>query len=218
MRATAPLSQTELLAQVVRGTSEGVAITTADLADPCPRIVYVNPAFCRMTGYEAQELLGEGPGILQSPTGHRVPDDLPSRLLAGAAFRGQVWNDRKDGGGSLLALRIDPILDPDGTTTHCIAFLQEVLDQSPVETDRPEPEAALAEERERIRLLVEHLPVVTYSVEQDGPDEWEHPVTGTGMDAGLVFVCRWVPLDECPPLWGKPDPLVDRLRMSITEK
>ncbi|MEP6909055.1 MAG: NUDIX domain-containing protein [Actinomycetota bacterium] len=52
----------------------------------------------------------------------------------------------------------------------------------------------------------------------DGPGEWEHPVTGTGMDAGLVFVCRWVPLDECPPLWGKPDPLVERLRMSITEE
>jgi ADP-ribose pyrophosphatase YjhB (NUDIX family) len=51
-----------------------------------------------------------------------------------------------------------------------------------------------------------------------GPSEWEHPVTGTGMDAGLVFVCRWVPLDEAPPLWGKPDPLVERLRMSITKE
>jgi hypothetical protein len=38
------------------------------------------------------------------------------------------------------------------------------------------------------------------------------------MDAGLVFVCRWVPLDEAPPLWGKPDPLVERLRMSIPEE
>jgi 8-oxo-dGTP pyrophosphatase MutT (NUDIX family) len=49
------------------------------------------------------------------------------------------------------------------------------------------------------------------------PEAWEHHVTGTGMDAGIVYPCRWVPLDECPPLWGKPDPLVERLRMSITE-
>ena len=131
-----------------------------------------------MTGYEAQELLGEGPRILQSPTGRRVTDDLRSRLLAGAAFRGQVWNDRQDGGGSLLSVRIDPILDTDGTTTHFIAFLQEVTDQSPVEGDWPEAEAALAEERERIRLLVEHLPVVTYSVDQDGSDEHVRYVTG----------------------------------------
>jgi ADP-ribose pyrophosphatase YjhB (NUDIX family) len=50
-----------------------------------------------------------------------------------------------------------------------------------------------------------------------GPDSWEHAVTGTGMDSGLVYLCRWVPLDECPPLWGDADPLVERLRVSITE-
>ena len=50
-----------------------------------------------------------------------------------------------------------------------------------------------------------------------GPDAWEHPVTGTGMDSGLVYVCRWAPLDRCPPLWGKPDPLVEKLRRSIQE-
>jgi 8-oxo-dGTP pyrophosphatase MutT (NUDIX family) len=47
------------------------------------------------------------------------------------------------------------------------------------------------------------------------PEEWEQHVTGTGMDAGLVYACRWVPLEHCPPLWGKPDPLVERLRQSM---
>jgi ADP-ribose pyrophosphatase YjhB (NUDIX family) len=51
----------------------------------------------------------------------------------------------------------------------------------------------------------------------DGPDAWEHDVTGTGMDVGLVYACRWVPIDECPPLWGMRDPLVEKLRRSITE-
>jgi ADP-ribose pyrophosphatase YjhB (NUDIX family) len=54
--------------------------------------------------------------------------------------------------------------------------------------------------------------------EPGGPDEWEHPVTGSGMDAGLVYVCRWVLLDDCPPLWGDRDPLVEKLRRSITEE
>ena len=49
-----------------------------------------------------------------------------------------------------------------------------------------------------------------------GPDSWEHLVSGTGMDSGLVFLCRWVPLEDCPPLWGEADPLVDRLRQSIS--
>jgi ADP-ribose pyrophosphatase YjhB (NUDIX family) len=50
------------------------------------------------------------------------------------------------------------------------------------------------------------------------PEEWDHHVTGTGMDAGLIYACRWVPLEQCPPLWGKPDPLVERLRQSIAER
>jgi 8-oxo-dGTP pyrophosphatase MutT (NUDIX family) len=50
------------------------------------------------------------------------------------------------------------------------------------------------------------------------PEAWEHHVTGSGMDAGIVYSCRWVPLDQCPPLWGKVDPLVERLRLSITEE
>jgi len=50
------------------------------------------------------------------------------------------------------------------------------------------------------------------------PDLWTHQVTGTGMDAVLAYPCRWVSLDdELPLLWGKPDPLAERLRASITE-
>jgi len=49
------------------------------------------------------------------------------------------------------------------------------------------------------------------------PAAWEHRVTGSGMDSAFVFRCRWVSLDDCPPLWGKPDPLVERLRAPITE-
>jgi 8-oxo-dGTP pyrophosphatase MutT (NUDIX family) len=54
-------------------------------------------------------------------------------------------------------------------------------------------------------------------VSTEGPDEWEHRVGGSGADAGFVYRCRWVRLDECPPLWGDADPLVEKLRRSITE-
>jgi ADP-ribose pyrophosphatase YjhB (NUDIX family) len=52
--------------------------------------------------------------------------------------------------------------------------------------------------------------------EPGGRGAWEHDVTGTGMDVGLVYECRWVPLNECPPLWGSRDPLVEKLRRSIS--
>lgn len=95
MRTTAPLSRVELLAEVVRGTLEGVTITTADLDAPGPVIVYVNAALCRMTGYGPEDLLGQSPRILQGPRSDRaVLDDLRLRLDAGEPFEGQTWNYR----------------------------------------------------------------------------------------------------------------------------
>ena len=49
------------------------------------------------------------------------------------------------------------------------------------------------------------------------PDVWTHRVTGSGMDAEMALPCRWVPLDDRPLLWGKPDPLAEGLRLSITD-
>jgi ADP-ribose pyrophosphatase YjhB (NUDIX family) len=37
----------------------------------------------------------------------------------------------------------------------------------------------------------------------DSRDEWEHVVHGDGDDAGLVFRCRFVPLDPTPRLGGR---------------
>jgi ADP-ribose pyrophosphatase YjhB (NUDIX family) len=62
-----------------------------------------------------------------------------------------------------------------------------------------------------------HETTAFHATAAGGPDSWDHSVTGTGMDVGLVYECRWVPLDECPPLWGRTDPLVEKLRRSITE-
>jgi 8-oxo-dGTP pyrophosphatase MutT (NUDIX family) len=50
------------------------------------------------------------------------------------------------------------------------------------------------------------------------PAAWDHTVTGSGMDAQFVFRCRWAPLDDPPLLWGKPDPLLDRVRASLDER
>lgn len=58
--------------------------------------------------------------------------------------------------------------------------VQQDVTESVLETERRRAiEAALAENHERIRLLVEHLPVVTYTVDQDGPREQVRYVTGS---------------------------------------
>jgi ADP-ribose pyrophosphatase YjhB (NUDIX family) len=98
------------------------------------------------------------------------------------------------------------------------ALAREVEEETGLSAIRVVAELADADEFERLFGPGAHRSQAFHALaDAGGPNEWEHPVTGTGMDAGLVFVCRWVPIDDAPPLWGKPDPLVERLRVSIPE-
>jgi len=57
-----------LLESVVTNTNDAVMLTEAEPFDePGPRIVYVNEAFTKMTGYTSEEAIGKSPRILQGP-------------------------------------------------------------------------------------------------------------------------------------------------------
>ncbi len=54
-----------LLQAAIQQSTESVMITTADLEKPGPEIVFVNPAFTRLTGFAAADAVGKTPRILQ---------------------------------------------------------------------------------------------------------------------------------------------------------
>ena len=105
-------------------------------------------------------------------------------------------------------------VDPDETLEE--AVVREVEEETGVKV---EVVSKLADGDEFERL-VGRWPHETHAFHAvpvaDTPDEWTHRVTGTGMDAGMAMPCRWIPLDERPLLWGKADPLVERLLVSIS--
>lgn len=111
-----------LLASATHVALNAVCITDADLDDPGPRIVYVNPAFERMTGYTADEVLGRNPRFLQGPASdRRVLDRLRADLEAGRPFQGETFNYRKDGTPFTMAWRVAAVRDQHGTITHYVA-------------------------------------------------------------------------------------------------
>ena len=64
-------------AAVVEAAAESVLVTTADLDPPGPTILYVNPAFEKMTVWSRAYVVGKSPRILQGPhTDRRVFADL----------------------------------------------------------------------------------------------------------------------------------------------
>lgn len=91
---------------------DAVIVTTAELDRPGPTIVYVNPAFCRMTGYDQNELIGSTPRMLQGPE----TDVVMLRRLRETAerrepFMGATVNYRKDGTPYHVEWSITPVWD-----------------------------------------------------------------------------------------------------------
>jgi PAS domain S-box-containing protein len=126
-----PAAPTDLaLAEAVRQSRDAITVTTAALDAPGPEIVFVNPAFTRMTGYEAAEVLGRSPRLMQGPRTERaVLDRLVADLRAGGTFAGETVNYRKGGEPFRIEWQITPVRDGAGRTTHYVAVQRDVTER-----------------------------------------------------------------------------------------
>jgi len=118
------LALRQILDRFLVTTFNAIVITTADEGYP---IVYVNPAFCRMTGYTASELLGQSPrlfqGVLSNP---KILRRLKETLDAGQSFHGATINYRKDGHSYAVEWTISPIFGGDGKITHFFSLQKDL--------------------------------------------------------------------------------------------
>jgi diguanylate cyclase (GGDEF)-like protein/PAS domain S-box-containing protein len=97
--------------------ADGILVTDVDLdREGGPRVVYVNRAFCEITGYDREELIGGSPAILQgTATDPTVIRRLREDLIAGRSFAGQTINYRKDGTPFMMEWSIAVIPGEDGS-------------------------------------------------------------------------------------------------------
>ncbi len=89
-------------------------------------IIYANKAFNRLTGYNASEVIGKTPKILQgTATDRHVIADLTASLKNNAPFEGQAINYKKDGTPFIMNWRVLP-LKIDNQTKAWIAIQREI--------------------------------------------------------------------------------------------
>ena len=116
-----------LLLAALEQTRSAACITTSDLDAPGPTIVYVNPAYCAMTGRNRADVIGRSPRIMQGPLTDRAElDRLRADLDAGRPFEGETVNYRADGTPFIINWRIDPVRDEADGITHFVATQQDV--------------------------------------------------------------------------------------------
>lgn len=113
--------------QLAETANDVIIVTSADVSRPGPLIVYVNPAFSRLTGYSAAEAIGRSPRFLQGDgTSRATLDGIAASLRAGDAVHQKVLNYAKSGAPYWLDLRIVPLRDATGTITHFAAIERDV--------------------------------------------------------------------------------------------
>lgn len=116
-----------LLGSSVEQSRESIVITEAELDPPGPKIVFVNPAFTRITGYTAAEAIGKTPRILQGPrTDAALRKRLKEALARGEPFQGEAINYRKNGSEFFVEWDITPIRNEAGIITHFVSIQRDV--------------------------------------------------------------------------------------------
>ena len=116
-----------LLAAAVYHAEDSIIITTTVLERPHPKIIFVNPAFTKLTGYTAKEVIGRSPRFLQGPrTDRSLLRRMRETLKAGEVFYGETINYRKDGTEFYNEWHIEPIYSVDGEITHYLGIQRDV--------------------------------------------------------------------------------------------
>lgn len=108
--------------------------STVMLMDRNGSLLYVNPAFEKMTGYSSNEVLGRSADLLKS--GEHAPDfyqKVWDNLLAGNIVRGEFVNRRKDGTLYTQDTTITPIRNATGQIVHFVAAAEDVTDRKKAE-------------------------------------------------------------------------------------
>ncbi len=109
---------------IVEALPEGAALV--DATAPGMPVIYVNPAFERLTGHSAAELLGRNLSLLQGeqrnqPGARRLHD----AIAAGVETRALVQNVRPGGESFWMEVHIVPLRDAAGTITHWVSLNRE---------------------------------------------------------------------------------------------
>jgi two-component system sensor histidine kinase/response regulator len=162
------------------------------VADPAGTIIDVNEAFCRISGYRREELLGANHRIVNSGVQSAgFWAEMWQTIASGAPWRGEICNRSKDGSLYWVDSMIAPFVGADGTIEKYISIRTDI-------TARIQAEEALRSSRELLEysqsiaqlggweldLTIQHLfwTAETYRIHETTPEEFNPTV-----DAGVGY-------------------------------
>jgi PAS domain S-box-containing protein len=160
--------QLRLLEAATTRLNDILLITDAEPLDGPhgPKIVYVNDAFERRTGFTRDEVIGQTPRMLQGPKTQRGElDRIRTALLDWQPVRSELVNYTKSGEEFWLELDIVPLADETGWYTHWVSVERDI-------TDRKRAEQSLLAKEERLRLVTKAAGTAVWEWQAETDQRW----------------------------------------------
>ncbi|MDE2353571.1 MAG: EAL domain-containing protein [Betaproteobacteria bacterium] len=117
--------QSRLSSLILKNSGEGLVVT-----DEENRIIAINPAFTRITGYTFEEVKGQNPRLFKSDRHDRAYFQAMWRdLLTHGQWQGEIWDRRKNGETYAKWLTINTVRNEDGSVHRYVALFSDITEK-----------------------------------------------------------------------------------------
>ncbi|MFV8369261.1 PAS domain S-box protein [Flavobacterium sp. LB2R40] len=128
----------KLLETVITQSKDSIIITEADSIDAkIPNIIYVNPAFSIMSGYESDEIIGKSPDLFNSPNSDA--NEL-EKLLTAIHNKEECFIEtisyKKNKDEYWVRLSMIPIYNSDNELSHWISIQRDITEEKKQEKEK----------------------------------------------------------------------------------
>lgn len=128
----------KLLETVITQTKDAVVITDTDTSDnPIPNIIFVNPAFTKMTGYKSKEVIGKSPIMFTGPKSEVGElEKLSTSIKNYKECSIETISYKKNGEEYWVNFSMIPITNKEGEHSHWISIQRDVTKEKKQERER----------------------------------------------------------------------------------